>query len=134
VNGKPLNNRSQASPSAFPQTCSLSPHYVAVIVENMHIGIKAILRGQFCVHELEVRKVPDGATRDSSHRQVRSTSNYRIGCLHSYCFSRDCNLQIVLNTDSEAGDLRNQLAYIYECIYVEFVVKNPLYVPGRPVE
>ncbi len=43
-------------------------------------------------------------------------------------------LQIVLNTDNEAGDLKSQLAYIYECIYVEYVIKNPLYVSGRPVE
>jgi hypothetical protein len=63
------------------------------------------------------------------------TSCQRIGCLHSFSNPNwDCNLQIVLNTDNEAGDLRNQLAYIYECIYVEYVVKNPLYVPGRPVE
>jgi hypothetical protein len=42
-----------------------------------------------------------------------------------------CTMQIVLNTDANAGDLRHNLNYIY-CLYVEFVMKNPLYTPGQP--
>lgn len=30
--------------------------------------------------------------------------------------------------------MRNQLGYIYENIYVEYVIKNPLFVPGQSVE
>ena len=40
-------------------------------------------------------------------------------------------MQIVLTTDPDVGDLREQLAYIYSYIYVECVVKNPLYLPGQ---
>ena len=43
-------------------------------------------------------------------------------------------MQIVLNTDKDVGDLREQLAYLYGSIFVEFVVKNPLYVPSQPIE
>lgn len=43
-------------------------------------------------------------------------------------------MQVVLNTDSEAGDLRTQLAVLYESVFVEYVVKNPLYTPGQPIE
>ena len=44
---------------------------------------------------------------------------------------RPCALQIVLNTDANAGDLRDNLSYIYG-LYVEYVMKNPLYTPGEP--
>ena len=40
-------------------------------------------------------------------------------------------MQIVLNSDASAGDLRDNLSYIYG-LYVEYVMKNPLYKPGEP--
>ena len=40
-------------------------------------------------------------------------------------------LQVVLNTDASAGDLRDNLSYIYG-LYVEYVMKNPLYTPEEP--
>lgn len=40
--------------------------------------------------------------------------------------------QMVLNTSPDVGDLREVMNYIYEEIYVEYVVRNPLYVPGQP--
>ena len=40
--------------------------------------------------------------------------------------------QIVLNTGPDAGDLRDHLNYIYGAIYMECVLKNPAYTPGRP--
>lgn len=43
-------------------------------------------------------------------------------------------MQIVLNTDAEVGDLREQLAFIYGMIYVPYVMKNPAYMPGDLVE
>lgn len=42
-----------------------------------------------------------------------------------------CHMQIVLNSDASAGDLRDNLSYIYG-LYVEYVMKNPLYNPGEP--
>ena len=43
-------------------------------------------------------------------------------------------MQFALNTDNDVGDLRKELAVIYEAIYVEYVVKNPLSVPGQSIE
>lgn len=40
--------------------------------------------------------------------------------------------QMVLNTSPDVGDLREVMNYIYKDIYVEYVVRNPLYVPGQP--
>ena len=42
--------------------------------------------------------------------------------------------QLVLNTDPAVGDLREALQHIYSAIYVEYVVKNPLYKPGEKFE
>ena len=41
-------------------------------------------------------------------------------------------LQIVFNTDQNVGNLQDHLAYIYSNLYVEYVMKNPLYEPGQP--
>ena len=43
------------------------------------------------------------------------------------------NLQIILVTHPRTGDLRESLKYIYN-LYVEYVVKNPLYTPGTPIK
>ncbi|KAK9181872.1 hypothetical protein WN944_025013 [Citrus x changshan-huyou] len=39
---------------------------------------------------------------------------------------------IILVTHPRTGDLRESLKYIYN-LYVEYVVKNPLYAPGTPI-
>lgn len=39
----------------------------------------------------------------------------------------------MLTTDLAAGDLRDTLRHIYSQIYVETLVKNPLYTPGEPI-
>lgn len=41
-------------------------------------------------------------------------------------------VQLILITDPRMGDLREALRFIYNNIYVEYVVKNPLYTPGEP--
>ncbi|GJU05830.1 trafficking protein particle complex subunit 1 [Tanacetum coccineum] len=41
--------------------------------------------------------------------------------------------QIILVTHPKASDLRESLKYIYN-LYVEYVVKNPLYTPGTPIK
>ena len=44
-------------------------------------------------------------------------------------------LRFVLNTDAGVSDLYSNLLYIYSNIYVEFVVRNPLYraLPDQPI-
>ena len=39
-------------------------------------------------------------------------------------------LQLVLTTDPTVGSMVQQLQYIYSALFVELVVKNPLYTPG----
>lgn len=41
-------------------------------------------------------------------------------------------LQIVFNTDQNVGNLQDHLGHIYSNLYVEYVMKNPLYEPGQP--
>ncbi|XP_022922155.1 trafficking protein particle complex subunit 1-like [Cucurbita pepo subsp. pepo] len=41
-------------------------------------------------------------------------------------------IKIILVTHPRTGDLRDSLKYIYN-LYVEYVVKNPLYSPGTPI-
>jgi Sybindin-like family len=43
-------------------------------------------------------------------------------------------VQIVLNTDPEVGDLREQLGHIYGSIYVPYAMKNPGYTPPDVIE
>lgn len=42
-------------------------------------------------------------------------------------------LQLILITHPKTGDQRESLKYVYN-LYVEYVVKNPLYVPGTPIQ
>lgn len=37
----------------------------------------------------------------------------------------------MLNTSPDVGDLREVMAHLYQQIYVEYVIKNPLYTPGE---
>lgn len=52
-------------------------------------------------------------------------------CLDAKCIAFGF-VQLILITDPRMGDLRDALKYIYSNIYVEYVVKNPLYTPGQP--
>ncbi|KXZ46703.1 BET5 protein [Gonium pectorale] len=42
--------------------------------------------------------------------------------------------ELILNTHREAPDLTEVLQALYDDIFVEYVVKNPLYVPGQPFQ
>eukprot|EP00301_Raphidiophrys_heterophryoidea_P017455 c2745_g1_i1.p1 GENE.c2745_g1_i1~~c2745_g1_i1.p1 ORF type:complete len:159 (+),score=23.44 c2745_g1_i1:52-477(+) len=42
-------------------------------------------------------------------------------------------IRFVVNTDPNVPDLRETLKHIYSNIFVEFVVKNPLYVLNSPI-
>ncbi|XP_068663428.1 uncharacterized protein [Aristolochia californica] len=63
------------------------------------------------------------------------------GCsFHSFCtntyklsfMESPSGIKIILVTHPKMGDLRESLRYIYN-LYVEYVVKNPLYSPGTPI-
>uniref|UniRef100_A0A383VJ06 Trafficking protein particle complex subunit n=1 Tax=Tetradesmus obliquus TaxID=3088 RepID=A0A383VJ06_TETOB len=56
------------------------------------------------------------------------TSNtYKLHFLES-----PSGIKVVLNTSPDVGDLRDVMSYIYDEIFVEYVVKNPLYTRGTP--
>eukprot|EP00897_Mesotaenium_endlicherianum_P005764 jgi/Mesen1/5215/ME000258S04309 len=41
-------------------------------------------------------------------------------------------MKLILVSDPKSADMREPLRYIYNNLYVEYVVKNPLYTPGEP--
>ena len=43
-------------------------------------------------------------------------------------------MQFVLNTSREVGDLREQMANLYDDVFVEHVIKSPAYQPGQPFQ
>ncbi|KAF6147742.1 hypothetical protein GIB67_006715 [Kingdonia uniflora] len=55
------------------------------------------------------------------------TNTYKLSFMES-----PSGIKIILVTSPKAGDLRESLKYIYN-LYVEYVVKNPLYTPGTPI-
>ncbi|KAJ7548497.1 hypothetical protein O6H91_07G014300 [Diphasiastrum complanatum] len=54
------------------------------------------------------------------------TNTYKLSLLET-----PSGIKFILVTDPRMGDLRDAMKYIYN-IYVEYVVKNPLYEPGQP--
>lgn len=55
------------------------------------------------------------------------TNTYKLSFMES-----PSGIKIILVTHPRTGDLRESLKYIYN-LYVEYVVKNPLYTPGSPI-
>lgn len=55
------------------------------------------------------------------------TNTYKLSFMES-----PSGIKLILITDPRMGDLRDALKFIYNNIYVEYVVKNPLYTPGLP--
>lgn len=56
------------------------------------------------------------------------TNTYKLSFMES-----PSGIKLILVTHPKTGDLRDTLRHIYN-IYVEYVVKNPLYVPGTPIK
>ncbi|KAG5617124.1 hypothetical protein H5410_016948 [Solanum commersonii] len=56
------------------------------------------------------------------------TNTYKLSFMES-----PSGIKIILVTHPRTGDLRESLKYIYN-LYVEYVVKNPLYSPGAPIK
>ncbi|XP_077223822.1 uncharacterized protein LOC143857288 [Tasmannia lanceolata] len=55
------------------------------------------------------------------------TNTYKLSFMET-----PSGIKIILVTHPKTGDLMEALRYIYN-IYVEYVVKNPLYSPGTPI-
>ncbi|KAG0591083.1 hypothetical protein KC19_1G148100 [Ceratodon purpureus] len=55
------------------------------------------------------------------------TNTYKLSFMES-----PSGIKLILVTDPRMGDLREALRFIYNNIYVEYVVKNPLYTLGQP--
>ncbi|XP_020583896.1 trafficking protein particle complex subunit 1 [Phalaenopsis equestris] len=55
------------------------------------------------------------------------TNTYKLSLMES-----PSGIKLILVTHPKTGDLRDALRYMYN-LYVEYVVKNPLYVPGSPI-
>ncbi|CAN1751459.1 Trafficking protein particle complex subunit 1 [Linum perenne] len=56
------------------------------------------------------------------------TNTYKLSFMET-----PSGIKLILVTHPKTGDLRDSLKYIYN-LYVEYVVKNPLYTPGTPVK
>eukprot|EP00879_Flechtneria_rotunda_P003539 GHRR01003773.1.p1 GENE.GHRR01003773.1~~GHRR01003773.1.p1 ORF type:complete len:160 (+),score=34.65 GHRR01003773.1:255-734(+) len=78
----------------------------------------------------EVNKPPLGTPRKIGQGckwYSFTTNTYKLHFLES-----PSGIKMVLNTSPDVGDLREVMSYVYDDIYVEYVVKNPLYTPGEP--
>ncbi|CAI5534727.1 unnamed protein product [Closterium sp. Naga37s-1] len=69
----------------------------------------------------------NGASGDGCSFQSFRTNTYKLNYLET-----PSGIKIILVTDPKMSDLRDSLKHIYTNIYVEYVIKNPLYVPGEP--
>jgi hypothetical protein len=60
---------------------------------------------------------------------------FKIPFVQSYAHSlkKTILMQLILVTHPRTGDQRDSLKHIYN-LYVEYVVKNPLYAPGAPIK
>lgn len=58
-----------------------------------------------------------------------TASNYKL-----HYFETPTGYKFVLNTDTSVENIRDVLRHIYARIFVEYVVRNPLLLPGNPVE
>ena len=58
-----------------------------------------------------------------------STNKYKL-----HYFETPTGLKFVMLTDTNVGSLNDSLNEIYSKLYVEYVVKNPLYQPGEWVD
>lgn len=70
------------------------------------------------------------STKSSKEGLVSYTAtNYKL-----HFFETPTGLKFVMNTDMNVGDIQDVLRRVYAKIFVEYVVRNPLYRPGEPVD
>lgn len=70
--------------------------------------------------------VPQLAGQGCAFHSFR-TNTYKLSFMET-----PSGIKLILVTHPRTGDLRESLKYIYN-LYVEYVVKNPLYNPGTPI-
>lgn len=58
---------------------------------------------------------------------------YKTNASKVHFFETASNYKFLLTTDAEAPDQREFLRGLYKNIYVEYVIKNPLYKPGEQI-
>ena len=58
-----------------------------------------------------------------------SASNYKL-----HYFETPTGLKFVMNTDTSVRNIQDILRHIYAHIFVEYVVRNPVVLPGDPVK
>lgn len=65
--------------------------------------------------------------------RIGEACSFKSFCTETYklhFYESPSGTKIVLTTSPEVGDLEDCLQYIYSSLFVEYVVKNPEYVPG----
>ncbi|KAH9627471.1 hypothetical protein KSS87_006162 [Heliosperma pusillum] len=111
---------------------SLTAKMDPTCVEKVNLGVPQ-LPGQGCsfhsfrtnTYKLSFMETPSGIKPSMYPLPIAGFASQAL-TLHFVC------IQLILVTHPRTGDLRESLKYIYN-LYVEYVVKNPLYSPGTPI-
>ena len=67
--------------------------------------------------------------QDNSGFHFYKTNAYK---LHFY--ETPTNIKFIITSDPDVGDLRDALRSLYKNVFVEYVIKNPLYKLNEPVK
>jgi hypothetical protein len=59
---------------------------------------------------------------------------YKTNAYKLHFYETPTNIKFIVTSDPEVGDLRDALRNIYKNVFVEYVVKNPLYKLTEPVK
>lgn len=60
--------------------------------------------------------------------------SFRTNVYKLHFFESPSGIKILFNTSPDVGDIRDVMNAIYDDIFVEYVVKNPLYNPKQPFQ
>lgn len=66
--------------------------------------------------------------------RIGQACSFKSLCTETYklhFYESPSGTKIVLTTSPDVGNLEDCLEYIYSSLFVEYVVKNPEYIPGR---
>eukprot|EP00244_Chara_vulgaris_P009615 TRINITY_DN4151_c0_g1_i2.p1 TRINITY_DN4151_c0_g1~~TRINITY_DN4151_c0_g1_i2.p1 ORF type:complete len:155 (-),score=8.92 TRINITY_DN4151_c0_g1_i2:281-745(-) len=106
---------------------TLSPHEDQKLMFGLLFSLKSFTTKMDPISDNKTALgAPQPSGQGSSFRSFR-TNTYKLNFMES-----PSGIKLVLITEPRVGDLRDTLRHIYNNIYVEYVVKNPLYTPGQP--